>query len=309
VPITPTRIFHVNVNCSDLGRSLDFYRDVIGLEPTTRTAPVEPQAGGAFGLEQVQWDAWMMRGDAGYSSPVLDLLEWIVPRPSGVPATEPTATGFNRLGISTPDVAAMHARVTAAAAGLGLDVWSEPMDMEVAGGSTTSTFICGDPDGTQIEIFGGRDTRLSHIVVNCADLDRSARYYADVIGLTPLATVGPVRQPAPLFRLGGTDSEGTVEMHAVLLQDPASGFVVELIEWIEPKIRPAPRRRANDLGIFRMAWVTEDIDADYDTLDEAGVECFSPPAKLTMGPGLPDLRALSWADPDGACLELIESPT
>jgi catechol 2,3-dioxygenase-like lactoylglutathione lyase family enzyme len=246
----------------------------------------------------------MLRGDAGYSSPVLDLLEWIVPRPSGAAVTDARATGFNRLCISTPDVAAMHARARDASANLSLDVWSEPTDMEVAGGRTTSMFICGDPDGTQIEILHGRDTRLSHIVVNCADLDRSGRYYADVIGLTPLATVGPVRQPARLFRLG----EGTVEMQAVLLQDPASGFVVELVEWIEPKPHPAAPREANDLGIFRMAWVTDDIDADYDTLDEAGVECFSPPTKLAMGPGLPGLRALFWADPDGACLELIESP-
>jgi catechol 2,3-dioxygenase-like lactoylglutathione lyase family enzyme len=31
VPITPNRIFHVNVNCTDLDRSLAFYRDLVGL--------------------------------------------------------------------------------------------------------------------------------------------------------------------------------------------------------------------------------------------------------------------------------------
>jgi glyoxylase I family protein len=308
VPITPVRIFHVNVNCSDLERSLAFYRDLVGFTATTRTAPPQPQPGEAFGLAQVQWDAWILSGDAGYASPVVDLLEWLVPEPAGAPATDPTAAGFNRLCISTPDVAAMHARLRDASPALGVDVWSEPIEAEGAGGQVTSMFICGDPDGTQIEFRTGHDTRLAHIVVNCSDLDRSARYYADVIGMTPLTTFGPVRLPAPLFRLG----DGTVELRAVLLQDPASGFVVELVEWLDPKPRsaslpPSSQRRANELGIFRMAWQTDDIDADYDTLDEAGVECFSPPATLAMGPGLPELRALFWADPDGACLELIES--
>ena len=32
MPIGASRIFHVNVNCSDLERSLAFYRDVLGLE-------------------------------------------------------------------------------------------------------------------------------------------------------------------------------------------------------------------------------------------------------------------------------------
>jgi catechol 2,3-dioxygenase-like lactoylglutathione lyase family enzyme len=299
VPITPTRIFHVNVNCTDLDRSLAFYRDLVGLTATTRTRPAAPQPGGAFGLKQVQWDAWMMRSEGGPNSPVLDLLEWTVPAPVGEPVRDPTALGFNRLCIATPDVDAQHERLLAA----GADVWSEPVEVELPGGRHTKMFVCSDPDGTQLEFVSGRDNRLSHITINCADVDRSTRYYADVIGLTPLITIEPTTQAARLFRL-----ERDGRLRASLLQDPGSGFIVELVEWIDPAPRPIPPRVANDLGIFRMAWITEDIDADYDTLDEAGVECYAPPATLAMGPDLPAVRALFWNDPDGACLELIESP-
>jgi catechol 2,3-dioxygenase-like lactoylglutathione lyase family enzyme len=104
MPIAPTRIFHVNVNCSDLDRSLAFYTELVGLTRATRTTPGSPQPGGAFGLDLVQWDAWILKGDAGYESPVLDLLEWKVPAPCGRPAVDPTATGFNRLGFTTPDL-------------------------------------------------------------------------------------------------------------------------------------------------------------------------------------------------------------
>jgi catechol 2,3-dioxygenase-like lactoylglutathione lyase family enzyme len=299
VPITPTRIYHLNVNCSQLDRSLAFYRDLVGLTPTTRTAPDETQPGGAFGLDRVQWDAWMLLGDAGYASPVLDLLEWKVPRPAAAAVTDPTATGFNRLCITTPDLAALHEKLVDA----GADVWNEPVEVDLTGGRPTEMFICGDPDGTQLEFLRGRDVRLSHVAINCADLERSTRYYEDVIGLTPLTSFGPVTMPGRLFRRA-TD----VELRVQLLQDPASGFMVELVEWIEPRATAVPPRRANELGIFRMAWVTEDLDVDYDTLDEAGVECYAPPAALAMGPGLPVIRALFWNDPDGACLELIESP-
>jgi hypothetical protein len=95
-------------------------------------------------------------------------------------------------------------------------------------------------------------------------------------------------------------------MRAQRFQDPASGLIVELIEWEDPAATRAPARKANELGIFRMAWHTPDIDRDHAVLGDAGVECYSPPAHLEMGPGIPALRALFWGDPDGACLELIE---
>ena len=299
MPIAPSRIFHVNVNCSDLERSFGVYRDLIGLQVATRTTPADPQPGGAFGLDQVQWDAWILKGDAGYESPVLDLLQWTVPTPVGIAVSDPTQTGFTRLTFTTPDLDALHARLVAA----GADVWSDPGELQFADGGSVRMFLCSEPDGTQLELVQGPDTRMSHIAVTCHDLDRSFRYYTDVIGLAPLARIHAIRQPGTLFRI-----DGQVELKAELVRDPVSGFMVELIEWIEPGATPAPHRRANELGIFRMAWHTDDIDADFDVLEEAGVECYSPPARLAMGPGLPELRALFWGDPDGACLELIQSP-
>jgi catechol 2,3-dioxygenase-like lactoylglutathione lyase family enzyme len=299
VSISPSRIFHVNVNATDLDRSVAFYRDLVGLEPVVRTAPAEPQPGGAFGLPQVQWDAWMMYGSNGTAAPVLDLLEWKVPRAGAPAVTDATAPGFTRLCFTTSDVASMHERLVAA----GVDVWSEPVEVQLADGTATTTLVCSDPDGTQIGFVQGPDAQLSHIVLNCIDLDRSVRYYADVIGLTLAATSPPARVPGRPYRL-----DGDVERRLALLQDPGSGFAVELVEWLDPPPGAVPARRANDLGIFRMAWITDDVDADHRRLDDAGVACFAPPASMAMGPGLPDVRVLFWTDPDGACLELIETP-
>ncbi|MDE0606202.1 MAG: VOC family protein [Acidimicrobiaceae bacterium] len=81
------------------------------------------------------------------------------------------------------------------------------------------------------------------------------------------------------------------------------------MEWKSPKAGRSVQRRANELGIFRIALLTDDIDRDYEALVDAEVKCFCPPVVLEMGPGLPsDLRALFFLDPDGTCVELIEAP-
>ena len=42
VNVGSLRFFHVNVNCSDLERSLGFYRDLVGLKTAIRTRPEQP---------------------------------------------------------------------------------------------------------------------------------------------------------------------------------------------------------------------------------------------------------------------------
>jgi hypothetical protein len=60
--------------------------------------------------------------------------------------------------------------------------------------------------------------------------------------------------------------------------------------------------------MYRMALMTDDVDADYDQLRAGAVTCVSPPSQLEMGPGIPKLRAVLFLDPDGTALELIETP-
>ena len=60
--------------------------------------------------------------------------------------------------------------------------------------------------------------------------------------------------------------------------------------------------------MYRLALLTDDIDRDYAELMARAVPCLTPPATLDMGPGIPQLRALMFEDPDGTVLELIEPP-
>ncbi len=298
--------FHVNVNCSDLERSLGFYGDLVGLKKMVRTRPEQPQPGGAFGLPEVQWDAWIMAGDDASGGVVLDLLEWKVPPPSGSPPDSLAELGFCRLCILSDDLAGLHRRLSEA----GHDVWSPPgrLGLGVNGMADAEMFMCSDPDGTAVLFVEGENTRLAGVNVNCSDLERSRRFYCDVLGLDA-RTRARRAEPRPG---AGLRVEGSVVWDALSVgakTDGGSGFVVDLVEWIEPRAGGSGRRRANELGIFRIALLTDDINRDYAALIDSGVSCHSPPAELEMGPGLPsDLRALFFEDPDGTCIELIESP-
>jgi catechol 2,3-dioxygenase-like lactoylglutathione lyase family enzyme len=286
------RPYHLNVNCSDLERSLSFYVDLLGFRPLARTTPAAPQPGDAFGLESVQWDAWILQGDAGMAGVVLDLLEWTVPRPTGRPATL-TEEGFAVIGIAQPDLDGTVSRLRAAG--------HEPTGTAPAGEGIPAVAMVRDPDGTLVELVGTGETRLTHVVVNCPDLDMAMAWYAEVLGLT-----GEVRELPPA---AGALHGAEVRARSCYLAVPGAPFRIVLREWRLPAPVPRAPRAANELGIFRHALFSEDIHGDHAALTEAGVACLAPPAALDMGPGLPaDLLALFFHDPAGACLELIQPP-
>jgi catechol 2,3-dioxygenase-like lactoylglutathione lyase family enzyme len=310
MPIGATRVIHVNVNCSELEQSLRFYRDLIGLTPSVHTQPERPQPGGAFGLDTTRWDAWILTDERGMEGGVaLDLLEWQEPRPSGAAPASPAELGFSRVGLTSTDLDALHARLVDA----GVTCFGAPHTIETDAIETDAietevvppvrAFVFVDPDGVLIEaVSGGRDA-LSFVSVNCSDLDASIAFYRDVVGLRPLARFSP--GPGDGATLG---LDGTMEMEMAYLTDPDAPvrFAIDLQHWKQPRSPTAAPRAANQVGIYRMAFATDDIERDYQTLLAAGMACLSPPTELDMGPGIPRLRALLFPDPDGAMLELIE---
>lgn len=141
------RVQHCNVNCSDLDRALAFYRDEFGFAPLVRTTP-EPQDGSGFGIDGLAaWDAWMLSD--GRDAPVIDLLEWQVPRPTGAP-NPPDGLGLAALVIEHPDVAT----------------------------STTRR----DPDGTPLALRPGPVVRFAGVRINATDVDTSLAWYRSVLG-------------------------------------------------------------------------------------------------------------------------------
>jgi len=306
VPVT--RVAHCNLNCSSLDRSLAFYRDVIGLQANTHTAP-EPQRAGGFplppGTTTAQWDAWILHeAGAGHTSPALDLLQWLQPLPYGRPSPAANHLGLNRLRYAVPDVGQLHERFV----GGGGAAFGVPADtiVDVETGRRVRGFAGLDPDGVLLE-FVERDiaaARPLHVGVNCSDLDASIAWYVGNLGLEVVAGADSGPQPGAMLGL-----DGDCSWTSALLRLPASdGFGVELRQWHEPAPTGLPYRIANHVGIYRLAFMVGDIHAAHETLAANGVQGGEPVA-LDMGPEVPiegGLWASFFPDPDGACVELIE---
>jgi len=301
MPIGVSQAFHVNVNCSDLERSLGFYSGVLGLAASTRTRPEDPQDGAAFGLDRAQWDAWILHDARGFGAGlVVDLLEWQVPRPTGRPSRA-TDLGHSRLGFYVSDLDSVFARVI----DVGLNTYGEPHETGVEGGAPVRAVVVEDPDGMMVELVQVGTDRVGFVAIAVSDVARSKAFYTDVLGFHPMFDRRPTRQPGEQLGL-----DGEIELTATYLDDPrgTGAFMLELMQLLDPRPSGPPASAANQLGMYRLALYTDDIDRDHADLVARGVRCLTPPATLEMGPGIPTLRALMFEDPDGTILELIQPP-
>lgn len=296
MPISASRIYHVNSNCTDLDRSVVFYES-LGLRRVTRTVPLRPQPGAAFGLEHVAWDAWILQSDDGLDGLSLDLLQWTTPGPTGTPVGLDGESGYNRLVLSVADLDGALERAVAT----GGAVVGGPVGVEVDGVVARSAIV-RDPDGVAVQLVQGASNRIVHVVVNCLDLDVALTYYREVLGLDASSEVREVRWPADL--LGRADD---VRVRTVTVADGGSTFAVALVQWLDPgPVGPIRVRAANELGLFRMAWSTVDCAGDEAVLRAAGSVPLAPTGSLSVGEDIPLLLVLFWPGPSGECLELIE---
>ncbi len=302
--ISIQNVMHVNINCSDLERSLIFYRDIVGLQTGSHTNPV-PQDGAGFGMKgQVQWDAHILQDARGFSGPGIDLLEWKQPGPCGRPHTEPNHLGFFRVCLLVPNIDAVYQRAVSS----GVACESPPVEVPVDpdSGLIVRVFVCRDPDGTAIEFVQEESVsqaQLIHVNVNCSDLSRSLDWYEGVLGLQVRGGSHPGPVSGSAFGM-----DGQVEWDARFLwPSEHDTFAIDLLEWKTPAPVGKPTARANQLGLYRMAFMVEDIHACFDELGSLGVDC-GPPVFLDMGPEIPieGVWALFFPDPDGTCMELIE---
>ena len=298
MPISASRIYHVNSNCTRLDRSVRFY-EALGLQRVTRTVPLRPQPGDAFGLERVAWDAWILQSDDGLDGLSLDLLEWTTPPPTGSPSGPDGEPGYNRLVFEVVDLDA----VVTAALDAGGSLVGGPIEVEGGGGAgTVRLAILRDPDGVPVQLVDGAANRIMHVVVNCLDVDAALAYYRDVLGLQPTGEIESMTWSGELF---GRDAD--ISVRATMVTDAGSTFTVALVQWIDPApVGPVRVRAANEIGLFRMAWSTADCVGDEAVIRAAGSEPFAPTGTLSVGEEIPLLLVLFWPGPAGECLELIE---
>lgn len=147
--------------------------------------------------------------------------------------------------------------------------------------------------------------RVAMIGFTVADMDRSVRFYEDVLDFDK---VDDVRIVDPAYdRL-----EGVFAAQARIVHLRLGDEIVELTQYIAPPDgRPIPvPSHSNDLWFEHMAIVVHDMDQAYAVLQKNGVRQISPEPITIPASNVPaaGIKAIKFRDPDNHNLELLWFP-
>jgi catechol 2,3-dioxygenase-like lactoylglutathione lyase family enzyme len=144
-------IVHLNLNVSDIRRSLDFYRKlgfqvlhVFGDGPQGRGSDVEE--GMAFGGGRCK-GAVIGLGDHPRCWTKLELIQWVEPRPEPREPAASTALGVSRIALRCKNIRALVERLEAE----GILMQTPVQETDIVGAKGFALFR--DPDGVLLELI------------------------------------------------------------------------------------------------------------------------------------------------------------
>jgi catechol 2,3-dioxygenase-like lactoylglutathione lyase family enzyme len=139
--------------------------------------------------------------------------------------------------------------------------------------------------------------RIEHTGLAVSDLERSIRFYRDVLGFS-LARI--VESP-PAMRLG--DVAGLPGCSARIAHLFLGESMLELFEYTSPRGRPIPSDRTQaDVGWSHLGLKSTDTRSDYRRLSEQGVRFLGEPLEYRPGVWIAYFRG-----PDGEVVEIRQT--
>lgn len=138
-----------------------------------------------------------------------------------------------------------------------------------------------------------------HTGFQVADLERSLRFYRDLLGLEEIW-----RRVVTEEYIGTLVGYPGVEIHQALLRIPGTDHTLELLDYRNVERTPVDTRTANP-GTAHICLIVEDLAGLYVRLCEHDVEFMHPPVVPTVGPNTGRLVAYM-SDWDGIRVELLQ---
>jgi catechol 2,3-dioxygenase-like lactoylglutathione lyase family enzyme len=154
------------------------------------------------------------------------------------------------------------------------------------------------------DAVAARVSAVGAIAMTVASVERSAAFYADVLGFEQVSDV----------EVRGGDWErlqGVTGLRLRVVGMRLGDERIELMEYLTPRGRPIPAdSRSHDRWFQHIAIIVSDMDRAYARLRAAGVEHVSPaPQRLPDdNPKAGGIRAFYFRDPDGHALEVLWFP-
>jgi catechol 2,3-dioxygenase-like lactoylglutathione lyase family enzyme len=144
-----SRIFHFNINCTSLEKTLPFY-EMLGFKIVLdfREGMESREMAEAFALDAADLKGVHLRLGDDENATRIDLLEFKNPAPSGTPYPHLAHNGIARVCLKTSDIWQTYNSLK----NRGVQFLSEPKRLP----GTDVTIVCfRDPDGTFLEFLEG----------------------------------------------------------------------------------------------------------------------------------------------------------
>jgi lactoylglutathione lyase len=145
---------------------------------------------------------------------------------------------------------------------------------------------------------------FSHVGVCYSDLERSTRFYKDVLGFTELFTMEMGNEVAATMEV-----EGGIRFESRMLR--RGDVRLELLHWLEPEADgDQSKRPMTKFGMTHLCFRVDDV-ADIDDLVEAAEKAGGQVHRHTLselpgaGVGGQSVKLLYLTDPDGVRIECM----
>jgi catechol 2,3-dioxygenase-like lactoylglutathione lyase family enzyme len=292
----------------DLDAAIAFYRDGLGLEVPgpPGDAASNPALRDMFGLPgaRIRWAVARTPAAAGG----VELVE--ISNAGGRPLERRLQDpGANCLVVTVRDLDGTLARLRQLGAPV-VSIGGEPVTI----GQGTRIVIVKDPDGNFVELSqpaevpdtapGGNVIGV-RVRLGVDDVETSARFYQQQLGLQPRAPIGDYGDNEAVLRaLGLTSGQYRVAQQNV----PSSGLMYDFVDF-EGTERRTVEGRIQDFGSTRVQLRVRDIAAAIAAFERFGGEVVSTGGRpLALPAGNSTLEVAIVRDPNNLFVVLIEAP-